>query len=101
VVIEYIRYAVHAERAAEFEEAYRAASSILEEDPHCLAYEVARGSEDPEHFVVRIEWDSLEGHLDGFRKSQHFRTFFGQVQPFMKEIAEMNHYVVRLRGASL
>jgi quinol monooxygenase YgiN len=99
MVVEYIRYNVPTARAAEFEEAYRQASGVLAADPHCLRYEVTQGVEEPEHFVVRLEWDSLEGHEQGFRSSPRFGEFFAAVKPFFPQIAEMKHYAVRLDGS--
>lgn len=98
MVVEYIRYSVPAAREAEFEEAYRRAGRVLDEDQHCLRYEITKGVEEPEHFVVRIEWDSIEGHERGFRSSPGFREFFTAVQPFLSEIEEMKHYAVRQSG---
>ena len=72
MVVEYIRYAIPAPRAADFEGAYREAGAILAADEHCLGHEVSRGIEDPDHYVVRIEWDSIEGHEQGFRRSAAF-----------------------------
>lgn len=95
MVVEYIRYVVPEARAAEFEQAYRQASAALDADTHCLAYEVARGVEEPAHFVVRIEWDSVAGHEEGFRASPHFGPFLAAVRPFFGEIQEMKHYAVR------
>ncbi|WP_214318363.1 antibiotic biosynthesis monooxygenase family protein [Nonomuraea sediminis] len=95
MVVEYIRYTVTADRAAEFEQAYKAASAVLDDDEHCLAYEISRGVEEPEHFVVRIEWDSVEGHEQGFRRSPRFGEFFQAVRPFFDQIDEMKHYEVR------
>jgi heme-degrading monooxygenase HmoA len=92
MVVEYIRYTVPAAQAAEFEDAYRQAGGLLEAEPHCLAFEIARGIEQPEHFIVRIEWDSLEGHEQGFRSSPAFPQFFAAVKPFFSEIDEMKHY---------
>jgi hypothetical protein len=40
--------------------------------PHCQGWEISRGVEEPGHFVVRIEWDSLGGHEQGFRRSPAF-----------------------------
>ena len=99
VVVEYIRYAVPAAQAGEFEQAYRQAGQVLDADEHCLRYEVARGVEEPEHFVVRIEWDSVEGHEQGFRSSPHFAEFLAAVRPFFSEIEEMKHYQVRQDGS--
>jgi heme-degrading monooxygenase HmoA len=95
VVVEYIRYTVPAEQADQFEDAYKRAGGVLDSEPHCLRHEVARGVEDSEHFVVRIEWDSLEGHMQGFRASPRFAEFFAAVKPFFSEIDEMKHYEPR------
>jgi quinol monooxygenase YgiN len=65
---------------------------VLEEDSHCLRYEIAQGVEKSEHYIVRIEWDSIEGHERGFRASPGFREFFAAVRPFYSEIEEMKHY---------
>jgi len=43
-------------------------------------------------YILRIEWDSEEGHLQGFRSSPEFKAFFAAVQPFVKDIDEMRHY---------
>lgn len=94
MVVEYIRYTVPLERAQEFLAAYRQAGLVLDADPHCAGYEVARGVEEPERFVVRIEWDSIEGHEQGFRRSPEFRGFFAAVRPFVDQIEEMKHYQV-------
>jgi quinol monooxygenase YgiN len=99
VVVEYVRYVVPEAEAERFEDAYRRAGRILNEDPHCIRYEVARGVEEPQHFVVRIEWDSIDGHERGFRASPAFQAFFAAVQPFFSEIEEMKHYEVRDGGA--
>ena len=95
MVVEYIRYVIPAARAEQFEAAYREAATVLRADEHCLRYEVARGVEEPEHYTVRIEWDSIEGHENGFRASPGFRTFFAAVKPFFDQIAEMKHYQTR------
>ena len=95
MVVEYIRYTVPTGQAEQFEDAYGQAGQVLDADPHCLRWEVARGVEEPEHFVVRIEWDSIEGHEQGFRGSARFGEFFAAVRPFFSAIEEMKHYQVR------
>ena len=92
MVVEYIRYTIPAEQAAAFEDAYGRAGAILTADEHCVRHEVARGVENPERYVVRIEWDSVEGHEQGFRKSAAFGEFFALVKPFFESIEEMTHY---------
>lgn len=95
MVVEYIRYTVPAERAGDFELSYRRAGPVLDADPHCLRWEMARGVEEPAHYVVRIEWDSVEGHEHGFRASPRFAEFFDAVRPFFGDVDEMSHYELR------
>jgi quinol monooxygenase YgiN len=92
MIVEYIRYRVPPERAADFLAAYDTAAATLEGDGRCLSYEVSQGHEEPDRFVVRIEWTSLEDHLQGFRRSPEFRQFFQAVKPFFDDIEEMKHY---------
>jgi quinol monooxygenase YgiN len=99
MVVEYIRYSIDGGRAEAFEDAYRRASEALETSEHCERYEVSRCSEDPTQHVVRIEWDSEEGHLSGFRRSPEFRGFFEAVGPFVHDIEEMRHYQVTLSSS--
>jgi quinol monooxygenase YgiN len=88
MVVEYIRYEVPRAQHDAFQAAYRAAAEALEASGHCLGYEISEGVEEPDHFTVRIEWDSIEGHERGFRGSAQFASFFAQVK----------HYQVRLQG---
>ena len=92
MVVEYIRYRIVGDREEEFESAYARAAASLAASEHCLAYELSRCVEDPEQWVLRIEWDSLEGHEQGFRRGPQFSAFFAAVKPFFEQIEEMRHY---------
>lgn len=92
MIVEYIRYQIPTTGSDAFEAAYAEAAASLEASGHCLGYELARGVEEPEHYVLRIEWDSLEGHEQGFRQSPEFGPFFAAVKPFFGQIEEMKHY---------
>lgn len=92
MVVEYIRYRIPEETREEFERAYADAGRSLDASSNCLSYELAHGVEDPDNYVLRIEWDSLEGHEQGFRQSREFRTFFAAIKPYVDAIEEMRHY---------
>jgi quinol monooxygenase YgiN len=96
MIVEYIRYTIDDERADDFDAAYRRAAEALEASEHCERYELSRGTDDTTQHVVRIEWDSEEGHMSGFRRSPEFRRFFEAVGPFVQDIEEMRHYEVTL-----
>lgn len=110
-MVENLRYAVPAGRAAEFEAAYRRAGAVLDRAPECLDRELARHTEetgpgagrgpgsdpDPAGTVrhhLRIRWTSAEDHRQGFRRSPRFGEFFAEIRPHVGDIAEMRHYEV-------
>lgn len=83
MVVEYIRYSVPADRYDE--------SSVqggFREAPECLACEVSHGLKEPDNYVVRIEWSSLEEHEHGFRESARFGPFLAAVNPFFEQIED-------------
>jgi quinol monooxygenase YgiN len=92
MIVEYVRYRIAEERRGGFEAAYARAAVPLVASAHCLRYELSRCLEDPSYYVLRIEWDSLDGHLEGFRRSPEFRDFLGQIRPYVGDIEEMRHY---------
>lgn len=98
MVVEYIRYKIDPGRTEEFVEAYRRGGELLDASPHCLRWEAARSVDDPEKQVVRIEWDSAEGHMQGFRQSANFKPFLDATGPFFQDIEEMTHYEVTAGG---
>jgi hemoglobin len=100
MIVEYIRYNIDPSRVGEFDDAYRRAGVLLDASPHCQHWESARCVDEPEKQIVRIEWDSVEGHLQGFRQSADFKPFLEATQPFYKDIEEMTHYEVTDIGST-
>ncbi len=94
--VEYIRYRIPAERADAFVDAYRAAAVPLDASAYCLGYDLTHCAEEPERFILRIRWTSIDDHLQKFRSSPEFRDFFSYIKPFVEQIEEMQHYTVTL-----
>jgi len=105
MIVEYIRYKITQGAQSEFLRAYKEAAVILAESKYCLGYELSHCDEDRDNFILRIEWTSTGDHLNGFRKSAEFASFFRLVKPFLNDILEMNHYcltdVVNSRNKNL
>jgi heme-degrading monooxygenase HmoA len=66
LIVEYIRYKVDLDRAEPFVQAYQLASRALDQSEFCRAYELSECTENKRFFVLRILWDSLKAHLEGF-----------------------------------
>jgi len=90
--VEIIRYTIAGSNQHSFEEVYRKACTVLQSSPYCLGYEIIHGAEDPSSYIVRIHWTSTADHMNGFRRSKEFMTFFNLVKPFYNDIQEMKHY---------
>ncbi len=90
MIVEYTRYKIEEGQRLGFEDNYRKALVALE----LSAYELSRCEEDPSYYVRRIEWDSKDGHLQGFRSSPKFREFFASIQPYVRNIEKMRHCLV-------
>ncbi|GGO11021.1 hypothetical protein GCM10010116_22170 [Microbispora rosea subsp. aerata] len=103
MIVEYIRYRIDRQDAEEFEAAYARAAVPLAAAPQCMDYELSRCVEEPEWYVLRITWTSIEDHLRGFRGGEHFAAFFSEIKPYVRQIEEMRHYertAVRGTGSS-
>ena len=92
MTVEYIRYKIVEEQQEQFIEAIENACKIIEDYPDCLNYQLNHCEEDKTNFIWRIEWTSVDRHLNGFRKSEHFAKFLQLVKPYFNQIQEMNHY---------
>jgi len=92
MIVEYIRYKVPLAQADRFEQDYAEAARSLDVSVHCLRYELTRCLDEPSSYILRIEWDSEEGHMQGFRHSAEFRSFFAAIKPYVDMIEEMRHY---------
>lgn len=92
MIVEYVRYELPAARRAAFEAVYDRVGGILDGSPHCLGWELRRCVEEPGHYVVRIEWDSVDGHVLGFRESAPFRAFFDELSAFAEFRRQMAHF---------
>lgn len=48
--------------------------------------------ESPTWVVIRIMWDSVEGHEIHFTKGPYFEPFISPLRPYLQHIVEMEHY---------
>lgn len=90
--VEIIRYDIPESERSNFEKAYADAGIHLQASKYCLGYEIIHGDEEPNNYIVIINWTSKEEHMQGFRRSPEFMPFFNLVKSFFNSIKEMKHY---------
>src|SRR5207249_8655135 len=69
-------------REDEFAAAYAKAYPILATTPGCRSVRMTRGVETPTRFVLLVEWDSVDAHLDNFRATERFTQWRGLIGPY-------------------
>ncbi len=77
---------------AEFAAAYAQAHDTLATTPGCRSVRMTQGIESPSRFVLLVEWDSVEAHLDNFRATERFGTWRGLIGPFFDGPPLVEHF---------
>jgi heme-degrading monooxygenase HmoA len=76
-----------------FAAAYQDARPILATTPGCRSVRMTRGVESPSRFVLLVEWDSLEAHLENFRDSERFLQWRARIGEFFAKPPLVEHYL--------
>jgi len=74
-----------------FAAAYRDAVSFITDSPGCLGARLVRGVENPRRFVLLVEWERLEDHIEGFRGSPAFQQWRGAVGGYFAQPPTVEH----------
>ncbi|GAA0741849.1 antibiotic biosynthesis monooxygenase [Dactylosporangium roseum] len=76
----------------EFAAAYRKGHEILASTPGCRSVRMTRGIETANRFVLVVEWDSVEAHLDNFRATERFAQWRALIGPFFDGAPRVEHF---------
>jgi len=92
MVLELALIDVLAGREEEFAAAYGVAVETLVTTPGCRSVRLTRGIESPSRFVLLVEWDSVEAHLENFRATERFGIWRGHIGPFFAGPPVVEHF---------
>ena len=65
---------------------------VIGRDAGCRSVVVQRCIEDPARFLLVVEWDSLEAHTEGFRKSSSFAEYRSHINGLFQDNPVVHHY---------
>jgi heme-degrading monooxygenase HmoA len=77
---------------AQFEAAFQRAIAVPAASKGFLAHELRRSVETPNRYALRIEWETLEDHIVGFRGSPAFVEWRERVGPFFESPPVVEHF---------
>lgn len=72
----------------------QAARSVIAQADGYLGSTFTQGIEDPQRFVLRIEWDSVEAHTQGFRGGPLFPQWRAPWGEYLDGTPDVQHYEV-------
>jgi heme-degrading monooxygenase HmoA len=77
----------------EFAAAYAKARHLVATTPGCRSVRMTRGVETPTRFVLLVEWDSIEAHLENFRDSDRFPQWRALIGPYFDGAPQVEHFI--------
>lgn len=79
-------------REAEFEDAFARARHLIEASPGFGSLRLLPCLEDRSRYLLLVEWERLEDHLDGFRGGPSYPEWKAMLHHFYDPLPEVDHY---------
>ncbi|MGB8699146.1 MAG: antibiotic biosynthesis monooxygenase [Thermosynechococcaceae cyanobacterium] len=76
----------------EFESAFAKASSIIASMPGYMSHELQRCLETDNRYLLLVNWETLENHTVGFRRSAEYQTWRSLLHHFYDPFPVVEHY---------
>ena len=96
MILERAIFAIKPGQAEDFENAFAQAGALIRAAKGCRKAEMHRGIENPDSFILLVEWDTLEDHMVGFRESHAFTEWRALLGPHFASPPAVEHYTASL-----
>lgn len=91
-VVEHALLPVRAGSEAGFEAAFAEARPLIEASPGFLSIEIRRPTEAGQPYLLLAEWQSIEDHRDGFRKSDRYERWRALLHRFYDPVPSVSYF---------
>jgi heme-degrading monooxygenase HmoA len=98
VILEHALLDVVPGREAAFERAFELARPLLAASPGFRSLRLERCVERPAQYLLLVEWDRLEDHTEGFRRSARYEGWRELLHHFYDPFPLVEHYATVQRG---
>ena len=92
VILEHALLPVRPGAEGEFEAAFARAKTIIAAAPGFVRLSLSRCLEHPNTYLLLVEWDRLEDHTDGFRRSPSYQEWRRLLHHFYEPFPAVDHY---------
>ena len=80
-------------QSAAFEEAFRQAKGIIAQSHGFIALDLKKCMEETNKYLLLVQWETLEDHTLGFRKSADYATWASLLHHFYEPFPIVEHYI--------
>jgi heme-degrading monooxygenase HmoA len=77
---------------SDFESAFGEARAIIASMPGFISLELHKGIEEPSRYLLLVQWQRLEDHTEGFRKSTDYQRWKTLLHHFYDPFPRVDHY---------
>jgi heme-degrading monooxygenase HmoA len=92
MILEHALLTIRPGRELDFEAAFVEARPIISTMPGFRKVSLSRGLERPGSYLLLVEWERLEDHLEGFRHSPQFEKWKQLLHHFYDPAPMVEHY---------
>ena len=98
MIVEHAVLDVIAGEERPFELAFAEAKSIIASMSGFRSLALDRCVEEPTRYLLRVEWERIEDHIEGFRGSREYETWKKLLHHFYRPFPVVEHYEPLLRA---
>lgn len=91
-VLEHVVLNVRPGEAAAFEDTFCKAKLIIAASPGFISLELQRCIETENRYLLLVQWERLEDHMEGFRESPGFEKWRSLLHHFYDPAPTVEHY---------
>lgn len=92
MIIEHVLLPVPPDRVAEFEAAFARARPLIAATPGFRSLSLSHCVESPGTYLLLVEWDRLEDHVEGFRGSARYARWAELLHHFYDPFPTVRHF---------
>ena len=92
MILEIAHLSIKPELAHRFEATFQKASSILSASQGYIRHELKKCIEKDHQYVLLVEWNTIEDHEIGFRKSARYQEWEKLLHHYYDPFPEVLHY---------
>ncbi len=92
MILEHAVLPVKEGQERQFESAFAQAKAIIAQMPGFRRLTLSRCVERPAAYLLLVEWDRLEDHTEGFRKSAGYQEWRRLLHHFYDPFPDVEHY---------